>query len=165
MPQPSWASGSSDMLERPHTPSEIIGRGPRSRDSKTFIQSIELATLLGFIDGHSKRLAEAFKRLHARKYTIEVVEEDREGNETTKTVPHVLTDAEVRHLYPVVREWEELHLDQVDHYASIGGFSVRAASGLRDEEVKGGRSESSAGTDRQRSGAGDLNAGNPRWRS
>ncbi len=159
--------GSEEDYETPVVPVEIMGRGVESRKSKTFFQDMEIATLLGFIRGHAQRLMELFRRAHAKHYTVEVEEEDEDGNIRTVKRPEVLTDNEVRDKYPVVREWERMHNEQVEHFASIGGFSVRAASGF-DEETRGGRrrTDSSAGEARERRrrrGAGDVGA-EGRWK-
>ncbi len=170
MPEPQWAEQGLDIFERPNTSIEILGRGEGSRKSKTFIKDQELATLLGFIRGHIRRLFEVFRRLHAKHYTIEVEEETENEDGTVtkvkKVVPHLLTDDEVRVKYPIVAEWERMHQEQVDHYASIGGFSVNAASGNRDApEESGGKRESSAGADRRsKTGAVKMGGSEPKWR-
>lgn len=167
MPEPQWAEAGMDMFDRPNTSIEILGRGEGSRKSKTFIKDQELATLLGFIRGHTRRLFEVFRRSHARHYNIEVEDEDPDtGVKTIRVVPHVLTDAEIRDKYPIVLEWERMHQEQVDHYASIGGFSVNAASGGRGEgEEPVNRKESSAGADRRsKTGAAKVGGAEPKWR-
>lgn len=168
MPEPQWASAGLDMFERPNTSIEILGRGEGARKSKTFIKDQELATLLGFIRGHTRRLYEVFKRLHANHFTIEVESEDPEtGVKTKKIVPHFLSDEECRTKYPIIAEWERMHQEQVDHYASIGGFSVNAASGNNrgEGEEQGNRKESSAGADRRsKTGATKVGGSEPKWR-
>lgn len=169
MPEPQWAEAGLDIFERPQTSLEIIGRGADSRKSKTFIKDQELATLLGFIRGHTRRLFEAFRRSHARHFNeeVEVEEEDAEWN-VTKHIeirPEILTDDQIRDTYPIVREWERMHQEQVDHYASIGGFSVRATSGMSDDPDGNKRGESSAGADRRnKTGASKVNGTEPRWK-
>lgn len=171
MPQPQWATGGPDLFDKPTTSMEIIGRGDDARKSKTFIKDQELATLLGFIRGHTRRLFEVFRRLHSNHFNIEVEEESEDENgvvtKTKKIIPHVLIDSEIRDLYPVVREWERMHQEQVDHYASIGGFSVNAASGNNREgdPGEGGRKDSSAGADRRsKTGASKVNGTEAKWR-
>lgn len=169
MPNPDWAEAGLDIFERPQTSLEIIGRGADSRKSKTFIKDQELATLLGFIRGHVRRLMESFRRLHARHHTVEVEieEEDDEGKITVRKeiLPEFLTDDQIRKKYPIVTEWERMHQEQVDHYASIGGFSVRATSGMSDDPENGKRGESSAGADRRtKTGAAKVGGAESKWR-
>lgn len=166
-------AGAENPFERADKSLEIIGRGAGARKSKTFLKDQELAALLGFIRGHTRRLMEAFRRTHSRHFTTEVEEEIEEeqpdGTVITRkvkhTVPEILTDDQIRDLYPVVMEWERMHQEQVDHYASIGGFSVKAASGMADEMDKKGRSDSSAGADRRtKTGASKVSDTEPKWR-
>lgn len=157
--------GAENPFERADKSLEILGRGAGARKSKTFIKDQELAALLGFIRGHTRRLMEAFRRTHARHFTVEVEEELSDGTKVKHTVPEVLTDDQLRDLYPVIAEWERMHQEQVDHYASIGGFSVKAASGMPDEMDKKNRSESSAGADRRsKTGASKVSDTEPKWR-
>lgn len=161
MPTPAWADLDYDPLDQPNVGVEILGRGSHARKSKTFLKDQEIATLLGFIRGYCRMLSETFRRLHAQHYTTEQSTANPDGTITTRTVPEVLTDAEIQARYPIVAEWERLHQEQVDHYASIAGFSVRAAAGLADPEQRK-RHDSSAGTDHQkRNGA---TATNERWK-
>ncbi len=165
MPEPQWASAGLDMFERPQTSIEILGRGEGSRKSKTFIKDQELATLLGFIRGHTRRLFEVFRRSHARHHTKEVHEEQDDGTVKVYTEPDVLTDEEIRERYPIVVEWEKMHQEQVDHYASIGGFSVNAAAGSREDPDAPSKKESSAGADRRsKTGASKVGGNEPKWR-
>lgn len=173
MPEPDWAESGLESLERPQANLEILGRGAGARKSKTFFRDQEIATLLGFIRGHVRRLMELFRRLHARHFTVEIEEEvEQEQPDGTikkvkvkRVVDEVLTDDQIRDLYPIVAEWERMHQEQVDHYASIGGFSVRAASGMGDDVDSKGRSESSAGTDRRaKTGAAKVSGTEPKWR-
>ncbi len=166
MPEPQWAESGLDIFDKPTASLEIIGRGEGARKSKTFLKDQEIATLLGFIRGHTVRLMEVFRRSHARHFTVEIEEEDPETGEiTTRIVPEILTDAQVRDKYPVVAEWGRLHQEQVDHYASIGGFSVRATSGMLDEPETAKRSDSSAGADRRsKTGASKVGGTEPKWR-
>lgn len=154
-----------DLLDKPTTTMEIIGRGAQSRKSKTFIKDQELATLLGFIQGHTRRMIELFRLVHARHHNIDIEIEKDDGTKEIRTVPHVLSDDEVRERYPVTYEWERMHQEQVDHYASIGGFSVRAASGMRDDLEQSAKAQSSAGADRRsKTGATEVAGTEPRWR-
>lgn len=170
MPEPQWVEAGMDVFERPTTSLEILGRGADARKSKTFIKDQELATLLGFIRGHTRRLFETFRRLHARHNVVYLVDEegkpvvDETGEQLTE--PEILTDDQVRDKYPIVREWERMHQEQVDHYASIGGFSVNAASGSREEpDVPTKKGDSSAGADRRAKTGGSKVAGTePKWR-
>lgn len=165
MPEPQWAEAGLDMFEKPNTNLEILGRGAEARKSKTFIKDQELATLLGFIRGHTRRLFETFRSLHARHNTLIVEEEFEDGTKETHEEPEWLTDDQIRDKYPIVREWERMHQEQVDHYASIGGFSVNAASGNRDEPDSGGKKDSSAGADRRtKTGASKVAGTEPKWR-
>ncbi len=144
---------------------EILGRGVGARKSKTFLKDQELAALLGFIRGHTRRLMEAFRRTHARHFTTEVTEELEDGTFVKHIVPEVLTDDQIRDLYPIVTEWERMHQEQVDHYASIGGFSVKAAAGMPDEAEQKSRQEGSAGADRRsKTGASKVSGTEPKWR-
>ena len=165
MPEPQWVEQGLDLFEKPNTSIEILGRGEEARKSKTFIKDQELATLLGFIRGHTRRLFETFRRLHARHNTIFIEEEYDDGTKEEREVPEVLTDQQIRDKYPIVREWERMHQEQVDHYASIGGFSVNAAAGGREEPDAGNKRDSSAGADRRsKTGASKVGGTEPKWR-
>lgn len=141
MPTPEWARPGHDPYESPAVGLEIIGRGEAARRSKTYLKDVEIATLLALIKGHAIRLAEALRRAHLREF----------GQR--------LDDDELRVEYPVIGEWERMHQEQVEHYASVEGFSVKQASGARDERER--RSESSAGSERSSRKNGEKQ--NERW--
>lgn len=165
LPEPQWVSGGMDSLEKPSPSLEILGRGEGARKSKTFIKDQELAALLGFIRGHTRRLMEAFRRLHERHFKVVVEEELPDGTKVKREIPEVLNDDQLRTLYPIIAEWERMHQEQVEHYASIGGFSVNAAAGIPDEAEGKKRSESSAGADRRsKTGASKVAGTEPKWR-
>lgn len=133
MPEPEWANLEYDPMERPHVGVEIIGRGASTRKSKTFLKDLEIASLLGYIRGYCDLLEEQFRRLHEMEFGTR------------------LSVRELREHYPVILEWERLHQEQVDHYASIEGFSVKSVAGQRDEPSEK-RPDSSAGTDARKNG-------------
>lgn len=160
MPSPDYV-GSIDGLEQPHTPTEIIGRGQESRKSKTFLKNAQVANILGRIRGHPRMLLEVLRRLHKHHHTV-AVEVEKDGEVVVEHVPEELTDAEIRDHYPIVRTWELLHQEQVDHYASVDGFTVRAAAGLREDGGKG-QGDSSAGADRKASGQAGNREQTSRW--
>lgn len=165
MPEPHWVESGLDVLDKPNTGLEILGRGAGARKSKTFIKDQELATLLAFIRGHTRRIMEAFRRVHARHNTVTITVEGPNGEQVQERIPEVLTDDEIRAKYPVVMEWERMHQEQVDHYASIGGFSVKAAAGLEEGPEGKYRGESSAGADRRtKVGASKVAGTEPKWR-
>lgn len=162
MPSPDYIGGDYDAFEPPRTPIEILGRGSGSRRSKTYLKSAEVASLLGHIRGHVKRMEETFRRLHAAHYTVKIEREEPDGTITRHEIPEILSAAEIRDRYPIVAEWERLHEEQVEHYASIEGFTVRAVSGLGDED-RTSRKDSSAGADDRGKAAKSTDA-DTRWR-
>lgn len=188
MPEPEWANLEYDPTEPANVGAEILGRGAANRKSKTYFQEVEMAVILGLIRGHYRRLVEAFRRLHARKHTrvvvipqgeqvsgatlMELCRDDAcpinpsaDGDAGVRHLhePEVLTDAQIHRLYPSTYEWLQMHQEQVDHAASLKGFSVRAASGLDMGDGGSSRGDSSAGADRarQRQARGDDGA---KWR-
>jgi hypothetical protein len=145
---PQYVPMDYDPLEPPNVESELLGRGSRNRKTKTYIKDQQLAVLLGHCANHSLVLREIFRKSHARWHTREVTVELEDGRKTTRVEPEVLTDDELADRYPVIKDWEDWHQEQVDHYASIGGFSVNAAVRGRSERREERREVSSAGADR-----------------
>lgn len=165
MPAPDVRGKAWEAMDQPHTPSEIMGRGPASRKSKSFFQNTEESTILSLIDSYPDLLLEVFRNLHAEHYTEMVVQEGPEGEPVEVEVPEVLTDDQLREEYPVIVAWERMHQDQVDHRPSVDGFSVKAAVGAREEDRRKPKEESSAGSERPgENGAQVTGEGRARWR-
>lgn len=156
MPAPVFA-GDDDPLAVPDARLELLGRGKRSRATKTNIPDIEAATILQRIGNMPRDLADILQRLHAHHYTRTVTEKDENGKVTTRVEPEVLTYEELRKRYSCIRSWEEAHQGQVDHLVSVKGFSVIRATG--GSEVAGARKD----TERPDSSAG-ADTKKERWR-
>lgn len=158
MPKPRRADNPG-ALEGPHTPTEILGRGQEARKSKTYLEDSEIAHVLARIGAHSTLLAEILRKLHARHHTVPV-EVERDGETQIEHEPEILDDDELRQEYPVIAQWERMHQEQVDHFASIEGFSVEKATRAPEEPTKDNQ-ESSAGADAPDRANGSKQA---RWR-
>lgn len=165
MPSPDVRGGAWEAADQPHTPSEIMGRGPGSRKSKSFFQNTEESTILSLIDSYPDLLLEVFRELHAEHYTTMVVREGEDGETREVEVPEVLSDDRLRDEYPVIVAWERMHQDQVDHRPSVDGFSIKSAVGAREEDRRKPKEESSAGSERPGDNGGRV-AGEQRggWR-
>lgn len=138
MPRPVFTDTDDLYLEGgPSTPQNILGTDKDSRKSKTFLQDREESAILSKIRRHTKMLTELFRRLHARSHDRPVYEENDDGELVqVGTEPEVLEDAEIWDRYPVTLEWYSGHGEVVGHNVSIGGYSIRAASGLPDDDGK-----------------------------
>lgn len=164
VPQPDVRGGVWEMGDQPHTPSEIMGRGPQARKSKSFFKSSEESTVLALIDAYPDMLLKLFRELHAKTFTETVVRE-RDGSKVEVVVPEVLTDDELREEYPYIHVWERMHQEQVEHRPSVDGFSIKQAVQGREEERLRGREESSAGSERPgANGAQVTGDARGRWR-
>jgi len=150
MPQPNFLDMDWDPEESPDPRMELMGRGAKARKSKTLLPNIELAVILGLTKEHIQHLFELFRKLHAANFSRLVEVEDDDGTKSFKEVPHILTDQEIREIYPSVKKWESFHQEQVEHYPSVGGFSTKAAFSYDQEAPRKERKESSAGTDQKR---------------
>lgn len=150
MPQPHYTEFDWDPDEQPDARLEIMGRGPKNRKSKTLLPNIELAVVLGLTREHIQNLMELFRALHKAHHSVRVEVELEDGSKSVKMVPEVLTDDQIRELYPSVVKWESFHQEQVEHYPSVGGFSTKAAMSYEDQSPKRERKESSAGSDQKR---------------
>jgi hypothetical protein len=149
MPRPDWLDGEYDPTEAPDTRIELVGRGRRSRATKTNIPDIEAATILQRIGNVAADLADILQRLHAAHYTVtETIKDEATGKVTVNTVPEILSYKELRERYPAIRMWEEGHQGQVEHLVSVKGFSViRATGGNEAPQERESRPDNSAGAD------------------
>jgi hypothetical protein len=156
MPRPIYVDVAYDPLETPDRALEVMGRGALSRKSKTLFKDGELAMLVGLVPQHVAHIEETLRKLHAHHNRVLAVLKDRNGNDVEAMVPEVLDAQAIRDRYPIIAKWEAFHQEQVEHYASIGGFSVNAA--FRDDQApkRERRDESSAGA--------DQGQGRERWR-
>ena len=136
-----------DPDELPNAQLEVMGRGAAARKSKTLLPNIELGMTLGLVRKHRRMLLELFKALHAEHFTVPVL--DDEGKPTGKRVPEELTDEQVMQLYPAVKDWDDFHQEQVEHYISVGGFSTKAAMGYEEAPKRSKREHSSAGAEQR----------------
>lgn len=149
MPAPDVRGGAWEAVDQPHTPSEIMGRGPGARKSKSFFSSGREATLLALIDAYPDMLLKLFREQHARFHTTLVRVELEDGVVEEREVPEVLTDDELREEYPYIAVWERMHQEQVEHRPSIEGFSIQSAVGAREEDRRAKQEESSAGSEKR----------------
>lgn len=159
MPTPRTAEDPT-ALEDPHTATEIIGRGEGTRQSKTYLEDNELANILGKIGAYPEVLLRLFRQLHA-KHNTELVEVERDDETVIEHQSEVLSDDELREEYPIIQKWERMHREQVAHFASVEGFSVKQATAAPEDRVSGDE-ESSAGADAPKRANGQ--ASGPRWR-
>lgn len=139
-----------DPLETPSTHLEVVGRGRKSRPTKTNIPDVEAATILQRIGNVAPDLADILRDLHAKHYTRTITIKDPDtGVVTVNTEPEILSYEELRERYDSIRMWEQGHQGQVDHLVSVKGFSIIRATGGNQEapKDKGERQESSAGND------------------
>lgn len=156
MPRPDWMPSDYDPLESPSTSLEVVGRGRKSRTTKTNIPDVEAATILQRIGNVAPDLADMLRDLHAKHYTRTVSVKDEEtGKITVNTEPELLSYEELRERYDCIRMWEQGHQGQVDHLVSVKGFSIIRATGGNQEAPR-------AEKDRQESSAGSE-AGKTRW--
>lgn len=161
MPQPRYHDVPYDPDSKGDTSLEIIGRGETSRRSKTYFKDGELAAISGGVAYHVSQLVSSLRQAHAQFYTREIHIENDDGSVTTKTVPEVLDDDEIREQYPVIVKWERFHYEQVGHYPSIGGFSVKHTTvGHQPPSEPSRRHDSAAGADRKT----DRGETGSRWR-
>ena len=144
MPSPRWATTNYELTQRPHTATEIIGRGVDNRKSKTFLKDLETAQVYSEIMGHYRMLVETFRDLHYHHYG------------------KVLKDDEIAEEYDSVRTWRDKHAEHMGHAASIDGFSVRAVSGAsaRDDGQEPRKRRTSTTPD----DAGTNGHGDAKWR-
>lgn len=150
MPRPDWMPGEYDPASTTDTGLEVVGRGRKSRATKTNIPDVEMATILQRIGNVAGDLADTLRDLHAHHYTRTVEVKDDDGKVSYKVEPEVLSYEELRERYDSIRMWEEGHQAQVEHLVSVKGFSViRATGGGAEGGAKGEkeRPESSAGSD------------------
>lgn len=150
MPQPDWMGDGYDPLAPSDTGLEVVGRGTKSRTTKTNIPDVEAATILQRIGNVAGDLADQLRDLHAAHYTRTVSTKDEATGKVTITQePEVLTYAQLREKYDSIRMWEEGHQAQVEHLVSVKGFSVIRATGgnVGEGKAKDDRQESSAGSD------------------
>lgn len=157
MSVPEWAFA---PLDGENFDLSIIGSGPDSRKSKTFIPNIRLAAQLDFIKAHYHGILQDLRECHQKWFTKEVVigKED-DGTPITAVVPEVLSDAEICARYSGAETWRRVHQEAVEHFASIEGFSVDRTTGSRErrrDEEREERRETSSGADRRTS--------EPRWK-
>lgn len=145
MPHPRWAQTAYDPTETPHLGTEILGRGAQSRKSKTYFDGFEMAGLLSVIRGWPHIMSEVLRRAH----------ELHHGEK--------LDDQQLRERYTSIVDWEEVHQEFVDHFASVKGFTVKAASRQVDD-VDAKSRDTSAGTDARHRNRSNGSGGNERWR-
>lgn len=158
MPAPQWMSAEDAWSEAPEKALEILGVGTTNRKSKSLTTSHRAAYILSRIRTHRRMLMDMMRRAHAAHYKRPVFEENEEGKLVqVGDEPEVLSDEDLLTRYSGLRAWHEGHQEVVDHNVSVGGFSIHATSGLREEQGKP-RPESSAGSERARE-----RTGNDRW--
>lgn len=149
MPRPDWMPDDFNPLAESSTHMEIVGRGRKSRATKTNIPDVEAATILQRIGNVAPDLADLLRDLHAAHYTRTVSVKDPDtGVVTINEEPELLTYEELREKYDSIRMWEEGHQGQVDHLVSVKGFSVIRATGGQVDPPKAEKAQdSSAGSD------------------
>lgn len=157
MPRPEYLPAEFNPFDAPDTRLEVLGKGRKSRGSKTNIPDVDGATILQRIGCMATDLAEILRKLHAHHYTRTVKKKRDDGTEVEVQEPEILTYEELRDRYSCIKAWEEGHRNQLDNLVSVKGFSITATMG-RDEAPRLSRKEeSSAGSD---SGPKDV-----RWKS
>lgn len=162
MPQPDWMQARPEYGDDgPHKAMEILGLGAKSRKSKTYLTGPDMAWIMTKLRAKRRITIEALRAAHACHYDRPTVAENEDGDMVqVGWEPDALNDEQVIALYSSAKFWDELHQEFVEHMASHEGFSVKAVSGLDDEERTKGP-ESSAGAERRQARSSDQ--GNTRW--
>lgn len=153
MDRVEWADGPINGQD-PTT--GMLGVGPRSRRSKTFIDSSEEATALSFIETTSQFYEDLMRSLHAHHHeSLQAVGVNEKTDEPIlKMLPEVLEKKESHKRYPALRVWDNVHQEVVEHFASVDGFMVDRVTHWQRQQAQAQQShdprghEGTAGADR-----------------
>lgn len=159
MPQPRPIAPGMEPYNVDSRDMEILGRGPRSRRSKTLLPDYGGGTLLDFIETQYFRVVDKLTEMHAHHHTtwkkVKMVNRTTgEEHEEWREVQEVLTEKDIRQRYSAAERWFHIHDGAIEHYASVMGFTVDRTTGAERREARErsnrDREGSSAGVDRKR---------------